>query len=168
MSSSSTTTTNTNAGGNVFLTTENLAFSLPLILVCSLGAFFTYVPLKYGAPILGVVGLLIYAKMQIKTIQDKKLQNMDAKAMDDIARELQGDDSGKDEKAEAKAKLQAKKKHHLQQRLAAEKRKEEKQAAKNKSKPQGKGKKKGGDDDDDDGDLAVFAKGSRASGKKKK
>ena len=83
--------------------------------------------------------------------QDKKLQNMDDKTMDDIARELQGNATS--ENGEKAKKLQ-KKKAAIERRLAAEKRKEEKQANRRK-------KKVIDEDDDDLAALATFAKGKK-------
>jgi len=63
MSSSSN---NNNPQGNIFLTTENLAFSMPLILVCGTYAYFKIVPLKYGIPILVGVFVIFQIQGQIK------------------------------------------------------------------------------------------------------
>ena len=81
--------------------------------------------------------------------RDKKLTNMDEKAINDLAKELEGEDKTS-ESEDAKAKKLAKKKAAIQHRLAAEARKEEKKKA----------KKKKSDDDDDDDDVALdtFAK----------
>ena len=76
--------------------------------------------------------------------QDKKLTNMDQKAIDQLAKELEGEDKTSDSE-DAKAKKLAKKKAAIQHRLAAEARKEEKKKA----------KKKKSDDDDDDDDVAL-------------
>jgi len=91
----STNITMSSAPGNIFLTTENLAFSLPLILVCGsyvslsgdkvkctligsdvilltgiqlhwLQAYFKYVPLYIGLPILGGIAILYQISAQIK------------------------------------------------------------------------------------------------------
>jgi len=140
------------AQGNIFLTTENLAFSLPLLLVCGTYAFFKFVPLQYGIPVLGGLALVIRMQSQIQSQRDDKLKNMDDKAMEDLANELQGEqESDKD----AKKKLTAKKRAQVEQRLAAERKKYAKQ----------KNNKKGNTEDDDGDDyLETFAKG----GKKKK
>lgn len=70
---------------------------------------------------------------------------MDEKAINDLAKELEGEDKTS-ETEELKAKKLAKKKAAIQHRLAAEARKEEKKKAK---------KKKSNDDDDDDDDVAL-------------
>jgi hypothetical protein len=92
------------------------------------------------------------------TEHGKKLQNMDDKAINDLALELEGDKDG-DEQTEKAKKLQKKKEYAVQQRLAAEQKKEAKQS---------KQKKKEGanDDDDDDALLESFAKGGKTKKKK--
>lgn len=151
MSSSSN---NNNPQGNIFLTTENLAFSMPLILVCGTYAYFKIVPLKYGIPILVGLFVIFQIQGQIKALHEKKIETMDESDINDLAKELEddGDEQAK-KKAEEEKKVQ-KKKARLAERLAAEQRKAEKAAKRN----QGKKKK---DVDDDDDDVAVFAKGSR-------
>lgn len=71
---------------------------------------------------------------------------MDEKAIDDLAKELEGEDNTA-ESEDAKAKKLAKKKAAIQHRLAVEARREEKKKA----------KKKKNDDDDDDDDVALDA-----------
>eukprot|EP00428_Durinskia_dybowskii_P040710 CAMPEP_0170274608 /NCGR_PEP_ID=MMETSP0116_2-20130129/37278_1 /TAXON_ID=400756 /ORGANISM="Durinskia baltica, Strain CSIRO CS-38" /LENGTH=146 /DNA_ID=CAMNT_0010525859 /DNA_START=15 /DNA_END=455 /DNA_ORIENTATION=+ len=140
------------APGNIFLTTENLAFAFPLIFVCGSYAYFKYVPLHIGLPILGGLYVLYQIRAQIQAQRDKKLTNMDEKAISDLAKELEGEDKTS-ETEDAKAKKLAKKKAAIQHRLAAEARKEEKKKA----------KKKKSDDDDDDDDVALdtFVKPSK-------
>jgi len=135
--------------GNIFLTTENLAFSMPLLLVCGSYAYFKYIPLHIGLPILGGIFILYQISSQLKTQRDKKITNMDDKAMQDLALELEGEDEKASDDTEAK-KL-AKKKAAIQRRLAAE--------AKKESKKKG-GKKKSDDDDEDDVALDTFVKKS--------
>eukprot|EP00536_Pseudo-nitzschia_multiseries_P000648 jgi/Psemu1/300246/fgenesh1_kg.8_\ len=150
---------NNNPQGNIFLTTENLAFAMPLIVVCSTYAYFKIVPLKYGIPILAGVFVFFQVQGQVKTLREKKIENMDESDINDLAMEFEGDEDDSKKKKEEE-KLQ-KKKARLAERLAAEQRKAEKAAKRN----QGK-KKKSDDDDDDDADMAVFAKGSRNMKKK--
>eukprot|EP00529_Nitzschia_sp_RCC80_P037402 CAMPEP_0113453506 /NCGR_PEP_ID=MMETSP0014_2-20120614/7390_1 /TAXON_ID=2857 /ORGANISM="Nitzschia sp." /LENGTH=147 /DNA_ID=CAMNT_0000344897 /DNA_START=109 /DNA_END=552 /DNA_ORIENTATION=+ /assembly_acc=CAM_ASM_000159 len=140
--------------GNIFFTAENLAFSLPLLAVCGVYAYFKYVPLKYGLPILAVLFLIVQIRSQIQTQREKKIENMDDKQINDLALELEDEDNEKDKAAkdEAAKKLQ-KKKNAIATRLEHEKRREEKAAKKK------QGKKKGGAaDDDDDVDMTMFAK----------
>lgn len=153
---SSNSSNNNNPQGNIFLTTENLAFSMPLILVCGTYAYFKFVPLQYGVPVLVGLFLIFQIQGQIKTLREKKIENMDDTDIDDLALELEGVDADAKKKAaeEEKIKLQ-KKKARLADRLAAEQRKAEKAAKRN------QGKKKNSGDDDDDVDASVFAKGSR-------
>lgn len=136
------------AQGNIFLTTENLAFSLPLLLVCGTFAFFKYVPLQYGIPALGVLALLIRMQSQIQSQNDEKLNNMDDKTMDELANELEGEQQSDQD---SKKKLTAKKRAQVEQRLAAEKKKYAKQD----------NKKGSADDDDGDDYLETFAKGGK-------
>lgn len=83
--------------------------------------------------------------------RDKKITNMDDKAMNDLALELEGEEK---ELGDANAQKLAKKKAAIQRRLAAE--------AKKESKKKGSKKK---DDDDDDVALDTFVK--KTAGKKK-
>jgi len=137
--------------GNIFLTTENLAFSLPLILICGFYAFFKYVPLYMGVPILGGLFIVYQINAQLKAQRDKKLTNMDAQAINELAKELEGEDRSS-ETEDAKAKKLAKKKAAIQHRLAVEARREEKKKGK---------KKKSDDDDDDDVALDTFVKSNK-------
>ncbi|VEU43197.1 unnamed protein product [Pseudo-nitzschia multistriata] len=131
---------------------------MPLILVCSTYAYFKIVPLKYGVPILVGVFVILQIRGQVKTLREKKIENMDESDMNDLALELEDDAEDKKKKEEEARKLE-KKKARLAERLAAEERKAEKAAKRN------QGKKKSGDDDDE-GDVTVFAKGSRNQKKK--
>mmetsp|Transcript_14160 Transcript_14160/g.29293 ORF Transcript_14160/g.29293 Transcript_14160/m.29293 type:complete len:157 (-) Transcript_14160:926-1396(-) len=155
----SSSNTNNNPQGNIFLTSENLAFSMPLILVCSSYAFFKFVPLEYGIPVLAGLVVILQIQSQIKTLRQKKIENMDDTDIDDLALELEGEDDAAESKKKAEDLKIQKKKARLAERLAAEARKAEK-AAKRGS------KKKSGDEEDDDGDVAIFAKGSRMQKKK--
>mmetsp|Transcript_17897 Transcript_17897/g.26541 ORF Transcript_17897/g.26541 Transcript_17897/m.26541 type:complete len:143 (-) Transcript_17897:268-696(-) len=138
----------TSQAGSIFLTWENLAFAMPLILLCSFYAYFKYVPLEYGLPILGVLAVIMLIRAQIQKLKNKKLEKLD----EDMVRELVGEDDSDDIKKEAEAKKSRQAKARLEQRLAAER----KSAAK--SQQGKKGKKKKGKDDDDDEDLSAFAK----------
>ncbi|KAG7362766.1 hypothetical protein IV203_026126 [Nitzschia inconspicua] len=142
------------SSGNIFFTTENLAFSLPLIVVCGTYAYFTLIPLKYGVPFLGAVVLLGLARRQIRMLRDSKLQNMDASEIDDLALELEDDSDKTNDKEATKSKQLQKKKNQVQQRLAVE----QKKAAKQQS-----NKKRGtvGDEEEDDADLTTFAKAKK-------
>jgi len=150
-------TSNNTPQSNIFLTTENLAFSMPLILVCGTYAYFKFVPLQYGVPVLVGIFVIFQIQGQIKTLREKKIENMDETDIDDLALELEGEDADAKKKVADGEKLKVqKKKARLADRLAAEERKAEKAAKRN----QGKKKNKK-EDDDDDVDAAVFAKGSR-------
>jgi len=93
--------------------------------------------------------------------KEKKLQNLDENAIQDI---LGTEEALDEEKKKADAKKKQKAKNKVQQRLASEKKAEARktgQAAK---------KSKGGDENDaaEDDDLAMFAKGAREKTGKKK
>jgi len=155
---------NSNAQGNIFLTTENLAFSMPLLVVCGTYAYFKLLPVKYAVPALVVVALILQIKSQMKTLREKKIENMDDTDIDDLASELEGDDDTAAKKKTAEQLKLRKRKARLADRLAAEQRKEEKAAKSTQSK---KKNKKDYDGDDDDDDVAIFAKGSRSKTKQK-
>mmetsp|Transcript_9993 Transcript_9993/g.24945 ORF Transcript_9993/g.24945 Transcript_9993/m.24945 type:complete len:156 (-) Transcript_9993:1007-1474(-) len=154
----SSSNTNNNPQGNIFLTSENLAFSMPLILVCSSYAFFKFVPLEYGIPALAGLVVILQIQSQIKTLRQKKIENMDDTDIDDLALELEGEDDAAESKKKAEDLKIQKKKARLAERLAAEARKAEKAAK--------RGSKKKNEEEDDDGDVAIFAKGSRKQKKK--
>lgn len=141
------------AQGNIFLTTENLAFSMPLILVCTTYAYFKFVPLEYGVPALAGIFVLFQIKAQFKTLREKKIENMDETDINDLANELMDEDDEDAKKKEAEDLKIQKKKARLAERLAAEQRKAEKAAKRS----QGKKKTTADDDDDVDG-MATFAR----------
>mmetsp|Transcript_41711 Transcript_41711/g.46568 ORF Transcript_41711/g.46568 Transcript_41711/m.46568 type:complete len:165 (+) Transcript_41711:93-587(+) len=163
MSSNGSTSSNSGGGGgnnqgNIWLTTENLAFAMPLLVVCATYAYFCFVPLKIGIPILVGIFVIYQIQVRIKTLRENKIQNMDENDINDLALELNDDDEeGKKKEEEEKKKLK-KKQSRVEERLAVEKRKAEKSAKRSQSKKKG--------DDDDDGDIAAFAKGSRSTKKK--
>mmetsp|Transcript_1038 Transcript_1038/g.1302 ORF Transcript_1038/g.1302 Transcript_1038/m.1302 type:complete len:152 (-) Transcript_1038:778-1233(-) len=137
---------------NIFLTYENLAFSLPLLFVCTSYAYFKFIPLYIGLPILGLIGVFFQLKSTLRKHKEKKLQNLD----EDFVRELAGDpdEADKIKAAEIAAKTR-KAKVKLEQRLAQERKvKAKQQDAKKK-----KNSSKVADDDDDE--YETFAKGSR-------
>mmetsp|Transcript_2340 Transcript_2340/g.3467 ORF Transcript_2340/g.3467 Transcript_2340/m.3467 type:complete len:148 (+) Transcript_2340:144-587(+) len=136
---------------NIFLTWENLAFALPLILVCASYAYFKYVPLHIGLPILGVIGLFFQLKSTVKKHKNKKLENLD----EDFVNDLAGDPDEEKKAKEALAAEKARKaKAKLEQRLAQERKANAKQQT-------GKKKKKGKSADDDEEDLDAFVKDTK-------
>lgn len=164
MSSSTSTSTNSGGGGgntqgNIFLTTENLAFAMPLLLVCATYAYFCFVPLKFGIPFLVGIFVIYQIQVRIKTLRENKIQNMDENDINDLALELNDDDEEEKKKKEEEDKKLKKKQSRVEERLAVERRKAEKAAKRNQS-------KKKGNDDDEDGDIAAFVKGSRSTKKK--
>mmetsp|Transcript_29887 Transcript_29887/g.49304 ORF Transcript_29887/g.49304 Transcript_29887/m.49304 type:complete len:152 (-) Transcript_29887:816-1271(-) len=146
---------------NIFITWENLAFSLPLLIVCGSYAYFRYIPLEYGLPILAVLGLLFQLRSRVKAHKDQKLEVLD----EDLVKELAGDDEEADKlKAQENAVKARKAKNKLEQRLAIE----AKQARQNNGTKKKKKKGKNAGDGDDDEDLDTFVKGSRGAAKKTK
>ncbi|CAB9499306.1 expressed unknown protein [Seminavis robusta] len=138
---------NSNPGGNIFLTTENLAFAMPLLLLCGSYAYFKYLPLEYSLPGVGIVGAILFFQAQTQARKNEKLSNLDEATIRDIVGEEEEEDIAKG-KPPAKGKSKAQK---------------ERKNKKN-------GKQSGQDDnDDDDGDddLQAFAKGSRGKQKKR-
>ncbi|KAI2490042.1 hypothetical protein MHU86_24535 [Fragilaria crotonensis] len=135
---------------NVFLTSENLAFSLPLLTVCGAYAYFNYIPLYIGGPILVGVGLVFLVKSQMKALKNKKLQNLDEDFIKDLAGDTEEEAKAKQEAEAAKAR---KAKAKLEQRLAIEQKKLRQMNGEKKKK-----KKKGADNDDEDEALEMFIK----------
>jgi len=123
-----------------------------------LQAFFKFVPLEYGIPALAGLVVILQIQSQIKTLRQKKIENMDDTDIDDLALELEGEDDAAESKKKAEDLKIQKKKARLAERLAAEARKAEKAAK--------RGSKKKNEEEDDDGDVAIFAKGSRKQKKK--
>jgi len=97
MSSNGSTSSNSGGGGgnnqgNIWLTTENLAFAMPLLVVCATYAYFCFVPLKIGIPILVGIFVIYQIQVRIKTLRENKIQNMDENDINDLALELNDDD----------------------------------------------------------------------------
>lgn len=136
---------------NIFLTTENLAFSLPLIFVCTAYAYFKYIPLEYGVPILLGIGGLYGLSFVFKKSRESKLVTLDERTIQDLLGEEEEDANDKEnEKSIQKAR------NRVQARL-----KNERKAA---AQQQKKGKK--GKEDADDVDLSTLV--GTANSKKKK
>jgi len=151
---------------NIFLTTENLAFSMPLILVCSLYAFFKYIPLQYGLPALVILVVVYQLKARVKAHSDAKLEVLD----EDFVKELVGDEGNADaSKKEEIAKKQRKQLAKLEIRLAQEKKAAAKQAGMTKKEKKAQKAQEESEIDEDEA-MLMFAKGSRviSTGKKTK
>merc|ERR1712238_193295 len=110
-SSNGSTSSNSGGGGgnnqgNIWLTTENLAFAMPLLVVCATYAYFCFVPLKIGIPILVGIFVIYQIQVRIKTLRENKIQNMDENDINDLALELNDDDEeGKKKKEEEKKEI---------------------------------------------------------------
>mmetsp|Transcript_17261 Transcript_17261/g.37257 ORF Transcript_17261/g.37257 Transcript_17261/m.37257 type:complete len:136 (-) Transcript_17261:4445-4852(-) len=129
----------------IFFTQENFVLAFPLLAVCSTYAFFKFIPLEIGIPIIGALSLLIQARA--KLIASRSTDEHIDKT---IVKELVSDEDALTAKQEAKAeKKQRKADQRKMERLKAERRK-----AANYNKETA--------DDDDDGEMiAKFVKGSR-------
>ncbi|KAL7546233.1 hypothetical protein ACHAWF_009567 [Thalassiosira exigua] len=128
---------------NIFFTRENFVLAFPLLAVCSTYAFFKFVPLTFGVPIIVTLSLLVQvrAKLIASRSTDEHIDNT-------IVKDLVSDEDALLAKKEAKAeKKQRKADQKLRERLKAERR----NAA----------NKKRDNADDDEGDVGKFAKGSR-------
>jgi hypothetical protein len=147
------------AGVNIFVNKENFAFALPLISLCSIYAYFKYVPLHVGLSIIGT-GIVFYkvtSSVKTRAIERKeeKIANLDESLLKELAAdEIEKSEREKQKAANKKAKAQTK----ALQRLAAEKKK----AASKKS----NNNKKVNDDEEDAQDMATFVQGGK-SGKKR-
>mmetsp|Transcript_7492 Transcript_7492/g.9760 ORF Transcript_7492/g.9760 Transcript_7492/m.9760 type:complete len:142 (+) Transcript_7492:179-604(+) len=128
---------------NVFLTWENLAFSMPMIAVCAVYAFFHYTPLPIALAILTVLLIGYQIRMQMAKQRNKRLEQMDDNGIQELLQQEEEEKLSSEQQNK-----QSKKKWAVQARLAKEKKK----------------KAAGGDDedaddmDDDAADLSAFAK----------
>jgi len=105
--------------GGIFFNQENLILSLPLISVCTIYAFFKYVPLQFGVPAVIGVGFFFQLRARILARRAEKAQN---EIDESLVKDLTADEDRAKAKAEAKAtKKQNKAQEQLRQRLAAEK-----------------------------------------------
>jgi type IV secretory pathway VirB10-like protein len=139
-------------------------------------AYFKYIPLNIGIPILGAVAIVAWLRSLVKRRksllfvickapflhspphsalleQDKKLENLD----EDFIKELAGDNDQDDKKkADQEAVKSRKAKAKLEQRLAQERKEQNKQTNSGKHKTKGTS----GEDDEDEA-LETFVKGTR-------
>uniref|UniRef100_A0A7S2R948 Uncharacterized protein n=1 Tax=Eucampia antarctica TaxID=49252 RepID=A0A7S2R948_9STRA len=110
----------TNPNGNIFFTRENLVLSLPLITLCTSYAYFKFIPLDIGLPILSGLYILykIYSSLRYRAIEKKeqKIANLD----EALLKELAADEFEEEEKNTKKnVKKQNQKTEKARQRLAA-------------------------------------------------
>jgi hypothetical protein len=140
---------------NIFLNTENLAFSLPLIIICLAYAYFKYVPLPMALSILGGLFVLYQIRLYSQARKNNKLTTLDESTINDLAGEEQQAESLKKKELAAK---QRKAQNKLQMRLAQEKKQSQKKASANTTE----------EDMDEDDAMLMFAKGSRTTTKKTK
>jgi len=145
---------------NIFFNNDTLVLSLPLIVLCSFYAFVKLVPLVIGIPLIGVA-ILVY-QMHVK-IKRRRAEQSLTKVMDEsLVEELEVEGKEKQQKKAAKkAKKDKKASDKLRQRLKDEKKAEQQN---------GGGAKVAQEEEelDDDAAMLTFAKGGRASTKKKR
>lgn len=131
---------------NIFATEENLVLAFPLLAVCSTYAFFRFIPLKIGLPLIGTISLLIQARAKLVASR-----STDEHIDKTFVKDLVSDEDAIHAQKEAKAgKKQRKADQKLRERLKAERRKS------------GNSSNKETTNDDDEGEIiSKFAKGSR-------
>mmetsp|Transcript_19874 Transcript_19874/g.24530 ORF Transcript_19874/g.24530 Transcript_19874/m.24530 type:complete len:140 (-) Transcript_19874:170-589(-) len=138
------------SNGNIFFTKDNLVLSLPLIGVCTSYAFFKFVPLPIGVPLIVGAGLVLHLRSKFHA---RRIEQSVSEIDDNIINELSADDDRKKAKSKAKlAKKERKANERLKQRLSVEKKLE----------------RQGGGDDDEDEDDALLDSFAKRNGKKKK
>mmetsp|Transcript_5468 Transcript_5468/g.12469 ORF Transcript_5468/g.12469 Transcript_5468/m.12469 type:complete len:136 (+) Transcript_5468:121-528(+) len=130
---------------NIFATEENLVLAFPLLAVCSTYAFFKFIPLKIGLPLVGTISLLFQARA--KLIASRSTEEHIDKT---IVKDLVSDEDALHAQKEAKAgKKQRKADQKLRERIKAERRKTT------------NSNKETANDDDEGEMITKFAKGSR-------
>lgn len=146
-------------GFAIFLNKQNLAFALPLISLCTVYAFFNYVPLPIALTIIGTITVLYKIISSIKSRAIEKKEEKIASLDESLLKELAADEVDEREKqAQKSAKKQKKADDKLRQRIKAEKKASAKKT----------GNKAVDDDDDDVEDISTFAGGGRGGKSKKR
>lgn len=158
-------------GTAIFINKQNLAFALPLILLCAIYAYFKLVPVKIAWSL--IAGAIVLYKvttgMEARAIdkREEKIAQMDS----DFLRELAADEllQEEQEKQEASRK-KTKAEKMVRKRIAAEKKMEKSNSNSNSNKVgDTHGKNAQGDhqeeEEEDDGDLATFVQKSRVKKK---
>jgi preprotein translocase subunit SecF len=139
-----------NTGGSIFFNKQNVVFTLPLVAICAVYAYFKFIPLHVGLSIIGGAIVIFKIHSSIQTHKIEKQEEKIAKLDDSFLKELAADELMKEEKEKQKAaKKKVKADAKAKQRIAATKKKE-KQQNQNQN-----------DDDEDDADYAAFVKGSK-------
>uniref|UniRef100_A0A7S2PF72 Uncharacterized protein n=1 Tax=Skeletonema marinoi TaxID=267567 RepID=A0A7S2PF72_9STRA len=129
----------------IFFTRDNFVLAFPLLAVCSTYAFFKFIPLQYGLPVLGVIALTLKARNKI--IESRSTdEHIDKTIVQDLVSDEDALIAKQNEKAQKKLRKSEQK---LRERLKAERRNTA-------------NKKKEAADEDDDGEIiTAFAKGDR-------
>mmetsp|Transcript_19453 Transcript_19453/g.24498 ORF Transcript_19453/g.24498 Transcript_19453/m.24498 type:complete len:156 (+) Transcript_19453:101-568(+) len=145
-------------GVSIFINKENLVFALPLISICTIYAYFKYVPLNLGLSIIGA-GIVIYkvtSSLKTRAIEKKeeKIANLD----ESLLKELAADEINREkEEKQRAAKKKLKAENRARQRIAAEKKKYS----------NGSKKQEEEEEENDDGeDISTFAQGNRRNKKR--
>lgn len=140
-------------GSSIFINQENLVFALPLIILCSLYAYFKFVPLNIGLSLIGAGIVLYKATTGIKNRAIEKKEEKIANLDENLLKELAADEMQQEERQmKAAAKKKNKAGIKARQRLAAQKKKEKYSSAPD-------------ENDDDEGDAATFVR--KSNGKKR-
>lgn len=135
----------------IFFNRDNLILALPLISICSIYAFFRYVPLQFGVPAVIVVGIFFKLRAKVLARRADKAQN---EIDESLVKELSVDQDRAKARTVAKAaKKQLKTQESVRQRLLAEK------------KATARGAGRGAEEADEN--VSTFAKGGRKQQKKK-
>ena len=133
-------------GVSIFVNRENLALSLPLISLCSIYAFFKFVPLNIGLSIIGLGALAYKITSSLRARAVEKKEQKIASLDEGLLKELAADELKQREKeAQKLAKKQRKNDDKVRLRLKAEKKAGTNQASHD-------------DDDEEDEDVSTFAK----------
>merc|ERR1711957_951675 len=128
---------------SIFFTRDNLVLAFPFLAMCSIYAFFRFIPLEIGIPIIGSLSLFIQARAKIIASR-----STDEHIDKTIVKDLVSDEDALLDKIERKAE---KKQRRVEQRKMERLKAERKKALHNNK-----------EDDDDDGEMVTkFAKGSR-------
>mmetsp|Transcript_34525 Transcript_34525/g.62126 ORF Transcript_34525/g.62126 Transcript_34525/m.62126 type:complete len:136 (+) Transcript_34525:129-536(+) len=130
---------------SIFFTRESFVLAFPLLAVCSIYAFFKFIPLEIGIPIVGISTLLFQARAKLIASRSTD-EHIDQTIVRDL---VSGEDALVAQQEAKEEKKQRKLDQRKMERLKAERRK----AANN--------KRETADDDDDGEMMAKFAKGSR-------
>mmetsp|Transcript_21705 Transcript_21705/g.47308 ORF Transcript_21705/g.47308 Transcript_21705/m.47308 type:complete len:138 (-) Transcript_21705:2083-2496(-) len=102
----------------LLFTPDNFVLSLPLIITTALYAFFKFIPLPVGVPLLIAGGVFLQARAKLRKRQDLQSNEMD----ESVLKELSADDDKKKAKQTAAAlKRERKAADKLRRRITSDK-----------------------------------------------